>query len=65
MEHVYLGLQTVPVDKVVPSMIRYGDLDLAFLPAKEHLGYRWKKVSRGMRCSEELPPVSPNEVGEA
>jgi hypothetical protein len=37
----HLGMQSVPVSKIVGSVGRRGDFDEAFLPKKGHLRERW------------------------
>ncbi|QYJ16893.1 hypothetical protein Rxycam_02729 [Rubrobacter xylanophilus DSM 9941] len=65
VEQVYLGMRTVPVDKIVGSVGRHRDFDRAFLPSNPDLGERWKKIDRLMQRAEELPPVSLYKIGDA
>src|ERR671929_808609 len=65
VEQVYLGMRTVPVEKIVGSVGRYRDFDRAFLPSKGDLGDRWKRIDRMMHRAEELPPVSLYKIGDA
>lgn len=65
VEQVYLGMRTVEVDKIVGSVGRHRDFDRAFLPSKDDLGARWKRIDEMMHRSEELPPVSLYKIGDA
>src|ERR671926_1761556 len=65
VEQVYLGMRTIPVEKIVGSVGRHRDFDRAFLPSKEDLGERWKRIDRMMQRAEELPPVSLYKIGDA
>ncbi len=65
VEQVYLGMRTVPVAKIVGSVGRHRDFDRAFLPSKEDLGVRWKKIDQMMHRAEELPPISLYKIGDA
>ena len=65
VEQVYLGMRTVPVEKIVGSVGRHRDFDRAFLPSKGDLGERWKRIDRMMQRAEELPPISLYKIGDA
>ncbi len=65
VEQVYLGMRTVPVEKIIGSVGRHRDFDRAFLPSKGEVGARWKKIDALMRRAEELPPVSLYKIGDA
>ena len=65
VEQVYLGMRTVPVEKIVGSVGRHRDFDRAFLPSKGELGDRWKRIDRMMLRAEELPPISLYKIGDA
>jgi hypothetical protein len=58
VEQVYLGMRTVPVEKIVGSVGRHRDFDRAFLPSTGDLEERWKRIDQMMHRAEELPPVS-------
>ena len=64
VEQVYLGMRTVPVEKIVGSVGRHRDFDRAFLPSKGDLGERWKRIDRMMQRAEELPPISLYKIGD-
>src|SRR5215213_1369500 len=65
ISQVYLGLREVPVSKIVGSVGRHRDFDRAFLPSKEDLGGRRKKIEQMMHRAEELPPISLYKIGDA
>jgi hypothetical protein len=65
VEQVYLGMRTVPVEKIVGSVGRHRDFDRAFLPSKGDLGARWKRIDQMMQRAEELPPISLYKIGDA
>ncbi|ABG03668.1 transcriptional regulator [Rubrobacter xylanophilus DSM 9941] len=65
VEQVYLGMRTVPVDKIVGSVGRHRDFDRAFLPSNPDIGERWKKIDKLMQRAEELPPISLYKIGDA
>jgi hypothetical protein len=65
VEHVYLGMRTVEVAKIVGSVGRHRDFDRAFLPSKADLGARWKRIDQMMHRAEELPPISLYKMGDA
>src|SRR3712207_1868824 len=62
---VYLGMRTVPVEKIVGSVGRHRDFDRAFLPSTGDLEARWKRIDQMMHRAEELPPVSLYKIGDA
>src|SRR5215204_1663889 len=65
VEQVYLGMRTVPVEKIVGSVGRHRDFDRAFLPSKGGLENRWKRIDQMMHRAEELPPISLYKIGDA
>ena len=54
----YLGMQSVPVSKIVGSVGLDEDCDGAFPPSKGHLRERWQGINRTLRRNGALPPVS-------
>jgi hypothetical protein len=58
-----LGLQNVPLAKIVGSQGRYADFDRRFLPRSTHTAARWKSVSLARARSIELPPVELYKLG--
>src|SRR5918994_1822859 len=65
VEQVYLGMRTVPVEKIVGSVGRHRDFDRAFLPSKGDLSARWRRIDEMMHRAEELPPISLYKIGDA
>ena len=61
-EH-YLGLQEVPVAKIVGSVGRYHDFNREFLPRMDSLGERWKRVEAS-RHERGMQPVDLYKVGD-
>lgn len=57
-----LGLQTVPLDAIVGSEGRYMSFTRQFLPLKEDLRERWKRVDSARTAHKELPPVELYKV---
>ena len=60
-----LGLQEVPVDRIVGSSGRYRDFDLAFLPLRQEEDGRWLNIARARRQGVNLPPPLLYQVGDA
>ncbi|ADN01617.1 hypothetical protein [Spirochaeta thermophila] len=59
----YLGLKTVPIDKIVGSEGRYLDFNKKFLPRHGHTRGRWESIDQAHLAYKELPPVKLYEVG--
>ena len=62
-EH-YLGLQLVPLDKIVGSTGRSHDFDRAFFPRSPHLRERWLNIGKAYHENLSLPPVELLKLGE-
>jgi hypothetical protein len=60
-----LGLQNVPLDKIVGSVGRYNDFTRTFLPKKNVDKERWEQVNALARGMIGLPPVELYKVGDA
>lgn len=60
----YLGLQQVPLDKIVGSMSRYRDFDRAFLPTQEKTRDRWINIDKAHYQDVALPPVELYKIGD-
>ncbi len=59
-----LGLQTVPLDKIVGSEGRFGEFDRSFYPQHQGIGDRWKRIGRARYRNENLPPVQLVKIGD-
>ncbi len=59
-----IGLQTVPVDRIVGSVGRYRDFDRAFLPIQRQTTERWVSISKAHYQEVILPPVDLYKIGE-
>jgi hypothetical protein len=62
-EETYVGMEAVPVDRIVGSEGRYRDFNRHFLPRKEFLKSRWVSIDRAHYEDVPLPPVRIYEVG--
>lgn len=60
----YRGLQDIPLTQIRGSVGRYRDFTGTFLPKKEELGDRWKRVSM-VASTIGIPPIEVYQVGEA
>jgi len=60
----YVGLQMIPMDRIVGSVGRYQDFDRAFLPAQEYIRERWRSVYQEVQ-GKGLPPIEVYKVGDA
>lgn len=59
----YLGMRTIPVDKIIGSEGRYHDFSSAFLPKRERLRTRWVSVDTAQINNIILPPISVYSLG--
>jgi hypothetical protein len=60
---IHRGLRTVPVGQIGGSVGRCSEFDRDFMPARESVKERWKRIDRAFYRGEELPPVSHYKVG--
>jgi hypothetical protein len=60
----YLGMQQVPIDKIVGSVGRYQDFDRAFLPTQTRTRDRWVSIDKAHYDQINLPPVELFKMGE-
>jgi hypothetical protein len=58
-----LGTRAVEVSKIVGSVGRRDDFDHGFMPVKESLKSKWKRVDRAFHRGEELPPIRLYKIG--
>ena len=59
-----IGLQTVPLEKIVGSVGRYRDFDRAFLPTQRQTTERWVNVRKADYRDVLLPPVDLYKIGD-
>ena len=60
---VYIGMHTVPIDKIAGSEGRYKDFDSHFLPRTSILRQRWESVDEAHLTDVLLPPIQLYEIG--
>ncbi len=60
----YLGMKTIPVDKIIGSENRYHDFSAAFYPKNVSLQNRWESVDAANIQDVILPPISVYKLGE-
>ncbi|MCL2270255.1 MAG: transcriptional regulator [Treponema sp.] len=60
---VYVGAQTVPVNRIVGSEGRYRDFNRYFFPKTEHLRNRWERVDMAHLKDITLPAIQLYEIG--
>ncbi len=60
----HLGLQAVPIDRIVGSEGRFRDFDRAFLPRRTQIRDRWVRIATAYYEQVPLPPVELLKVGE-
>jgi hypothetical protein len=59
----YVGMEAVPLDRIVGSEGRYRDFDRHFLPRRDFLRSRWISVDMAHYRDVPLPPIRIYEVG--
>lgn len=59
-----LGLQNVPLNKIVGSVGRSGDFDRAFFPRQAHIKDRWMNIDKAYYQDVLLPAVELIKIGE-
>jgi hypothetical protein len=60
----YIGLQQVPIDKIIGSLGRYRDFDRAFLPVQIRTRDRWINIDKAHYHQVNLPAVDLFKMGE-
>ncbi len=64
-ESCTLGLQQVPIERIVGSSGRNRDFDLAFLPLRQEHDGRWQSIARARHQGINLPPPLLYQIGDA
>jgi hypothetical protein len=59
-----LGIQNIPLDKIVGSVGRYNDFTRKFLPRKSVNEDRWRRINALARGAYGLPPIEAYKVGD-
>ncbi len=59
----YIGLQEIPIDKIVGSVGRYKDFTRSFLPRTNAVRSRWQRLDSMARGAEGFPPIEVYKVG--
>lgn len=59
-----LGLQVIPVDRIVGSVDRTRDFDRYFRPRSPALRARWQRLAAAQRRGEAMPPIEVKKVGD-
>lgn len=60
---VYVGMQSVPIERIAGSEGRYRDFDNHFLPRSGNLRQRWERVDLAHLTDIILPPIQLYELG--
>ncbi len=63
-EQWYVGIQTIPVSKIVGTVDRAADFDRTFLPKRNAMEGRWRRVEQTF-ATEAFPPIITFKVGDA
>jgi hypothetical protein len=59
-----LGMQTIPLDKIVGSVGRYRDFDRIFLPTQRGTTQRWVSIKSAHYEEKILPPIEAYKIGD-
>ena len=59
----YLGMQVIPIEKIVGSEGRYKDFDNQFFPKNTFIKERWEHVDEAVIKDIILPPIKVYELG--
>lgn len=60
-----LGIQVVPIERIIGSLGRTRDFDNEFAPLNEHTQWRWIGVMKAVYRDIALPPVELLKVGDS
>lgn len=60
-----LGVQMIPIDRIVGSAGRSLDFDLAFAPRNRVSSDRWQRVAQAIQAGVHLPPIRVLKAGDA
>ena len=59
----YIGMKTIPVEKIIGSEGRYRDFDNKFFPKNSHLRNRWELIDAAAINHVDLPPIKVYDIG--
>jgi len=59
-----LGLQVIPLEKIVGSVDKVRDFDPKFRPMSGRSRQRWERIAEAARRGEALPPIDVYQIGE-
>jgi hypothetical protein len=62
-EH-YVGLRTIPLDRVVGTVDSRRDFDRRFRPTSNRVRERWERLALAQRRGESMPPIDVYKVGD-
>jgi hypothetical protein len=60
---MYRGRRTLEVSRIVGSVGKHEHFDQDFMPLSKASVEKWKRIDRAFRLEQELPAVSPLELG--
>jgi uncharacterized protein (TIGR00730 family) len=60
----YLGVHTIPLDKIAGSTGRYQEFNRAFLPTQSFIRERWKRVYEVAHGLTGFPPIDVYKIGD-
>jgi uncharacterized protein (TIGR00730 family) len=60
----YIGIQTIPLDKIAGTTGRYQEFNRAFLPTQEFIRERWKHIYSVAQSSAGFPAIEVYKIGD-
>jgi hypothetical protein len=60
----YLGVETIPLDRIAGSTGRYQEFNRAFLPTQSFIRERWKRVYEVAHGLTGFPPIDVYKIGD-
>jgi hypothetical protein len=64
VSEVSLGVQVIPVERVVGSVDKVRDFDPKFRPTSGNSRRRWERIAEAARRGEPLPPIDVYQIGD-
>lgn len=61
---VSIGVQVIPVDRIVGSVDKVRDFDPKFRPRSGGMRRRWERIAEAARRGEPLPPIDVYQIGD-